>query len=1263
MKLDKMLTSPVKALVILFFVQTVFADDGTWLKRDGVGTGGTNWTEWSDAENWVDGVVASNTATTAEANAKLSAAVQQYIRLPEGTMSLKSIAGPSGHDNWAVLCGDGVLSIPSPAGNGSGIYLYTEWKWAHNNYYNGLCGVEVCGTCLSIPNNNMLFNGSNRFRYDLFANSTDAFRTNDIFKTSVRFKDNGSAVNRFYAPKGSDVDLVRTFAQTADSPFLAPLGEAEILPVGTTVTGAGVPDGTFLKRIFPDGTIELSAPVTETIAENDLTFAAFAPKVYQSFDMLGGFNGTGAKTLAIQKYREQDDIRVRFPSISYMSGNTDADKKKNATFTITADDGFFPGTMVLNAAYSSASYLNLKRAHLEIHAAMTGLALSIPEAGDAARLTVPAGKSASVKTLSDLAGSLTKDGAGMLTLPFDSDLAGEIVVGEGTLALSATNVYRIAAVTVKSGATFQMPTCGVRIGTLTVEPGAVIRCPTALYGTDFLQYETLAGDLSGVLLSLYQLDEEERTLDFQSVHLVINDNLDATRLTVSTAAATARLTVDAGVSASFKSLDALAGTIVKDGAGTLTLPVGSDLAGAVVLEEGTLSLTASEVCRLAALTIKSGAVFQMPDCGIRIGTLTVEPGARIVGSVPLQYETLVGDPAGLILSDGVDLVNPTATGDLQLSVVSGQAVCSGAGGDSVLTFEADAKLRVWGKGVLDLLVVGGGGGGGAYSGGGGGGGGVVYTQKVSVVEGFYAVVVGDGGVGGINVSGSQSGGNGGNSVGLGFTAYGGGGGAYATAGKSGASGGGAGAGYWYPASGTGKQSPGGSAIYGDQGFGGGASTNVYRNWNGTKGGGGGGAGGPGADATVDKAGDGGNGRDCDITGTGVCYGGGGGGGAGGYSGKEGKGGSGGGGRAGYTATYPAMVDAKDGTDGLGGGGGGGASAGDATGNGGKGGRGVVIIRYRASRPVDPYERGTGTSDAKVTYRKGFEIHTFRANGTFTLAQDTVVDLLLVGGGGSGGFGCGGGGGGGGVNVLTNVFLLAGTYQIGVGTGGALATGWASHSGTGSFVYQEGTSLTNLQVKGGGGGGSRGDSDGLGRSGGSGGGAGGAYSAWEQKLIKGGKGVAGQGHDGGTSLNLGKGQNWCTYGAGGGGAGEPGGNSDGSVSPKVLGIGGCGVWCDFSGRNVCYGGGGSGGSCDYQYGTNNYLVASSDGGGGRGAGIKSPWNTGAYPGEDGKDGLGGGGGGGGANADNNAGGTGGKGGDGCVIIRYPVKPVGSLLLVR
>ena len=71
----------------------------------------------------------------------------------------------------------------------------------------------------------------------------------------------------------------------------------------------------------------------------------------------------------------------------------------------------------------------------------------------------------------------------------------------------------------------------------------------------------------------------------------------------------------------------------------------------------------------------------------------------------------------------------------------------------------------------------------------------------------------------------------------------------------------------------------------------------------------------------------------------------------------------------------------------------------------------------------------------------YEIITYTSNNTFTIAQDTICDILIVAGGGGGGGDSGQGGGGGRVIELNKINIKAGSYNIVVGSGGSGSAGW------------------------------------------------------------------------------------------------------------------------------------------------------------------------------------------------------------------------------
>ena len=236
---------------------------------------------------------------------------------------------------------------------------------------------------------------------------------------------------------------------------------------------------------------------------------------------------------------------------------------------------------------------------------------------------------------------------------------------------------------------------------------------------------------------------------------------------------------------------------------------------------------------------------------------------------------------------------------------------------------------------------------------------------------------------------------------------------------------------------------------------------------------------------------------------------------------------------------------------------------------------------------------TSYSSGGVTY----QVQTFTASGTLTVANSGLVDVLLVGGGAGAGPGTGGGGGGV-VYQQNSMFVPAGSYTVTVGASGA-GTNSLSVSASNGTV----SSLFNLYANGGL------AANAYNSSGGnwSGGGNAGILNFDTRYL-------------GGSGVNS----------AGGGGAGFGGNGGNGSTNTG--GNGGVGVASTITGSSVGYGGGGGSGVNPGTPGT------ATDGGG---AGI-----SGTTTGNSGAANRGGGGG----SIGGASGAYGGSGGSGVVIVR-------------
>ena len=145
--------------------------------------------------------------------------------------------------------------------------------------------VNLCGDFVTTADANnaqgqiTLSAGVFRNRLDRYANSPDPVRVNPM---RIQHFYIGAGDWAIHSPRSLAEDVKGKWNQTENSPYLFPAaGTSHVLPVGTIVTGEGVPNETFLRRVFPDGSIELSKSIEagKSLAANELTFSAFSPKV------------------------------------------------------------------------------------------------------------------------------------------------------------------------------------------------------------------------------------------------------------------------------------------------------------------------------------------------------------------------------------------------------------------------------------------------------------------------------------------------------------------------------------------------------------------------------------------------------------------------------------------------------------------------------------------------------------------------------------------------------------------------------------------------------------------------------------------------------------------------------------------------------------------------------------------------------------------------------------------------------------------------
>ena len=204
---------------------------------------------------------------------------------------------------------------------------------------------------------------------------------------------------------------------------------------------------------------------------------------------------------------------------------------------------------------------------------------------------------------------------------------------------------------------------------------------------------------------------------------------------------------------------------------------------------------------------------------------------------------------------------------------------------------------------------------------------------------------------------------------------------------------------------------------------------------------------------------------------------------------------------------------------------------------------------------------TATGGDTITTADGYTIHTFTSSGTFTPNKNGSVEYLVVAGGGGSAretWESGGGGAGGFLTATGFACSASSALTVTIGAGGV-----GNQGGGTPYTGTDGSNsvFSTITAIGGGAGGKYYLS---GFDGGSGGGCGG-HTTTAGDI--GGSATAGQGHDGGTTVNTGA----RDGGSGGGGAGSAGLSSSGIHA----GDGGAGLQSSINGTSTYYCAGGAG----------------------------------------------------------------------------------------
>lgn len=378
----------------------------------------------------------------------------------------------------ASLLTDATLTLGS---NGGGTFPKLEranfyapvqiTKYSEIGWLTTFCGDVTAASTLR-------FVGTGAFRADRYANDTNPDRTNP-WPTGEYLL--AACDLEFYAPPRTEA-VTGDWRLTANSPFAMCVGTSPTLAVGTSVTGEGIADGTFLRRVFPDGSIELSQAAQKSADAETLTFAAFRPILRQTIGAWRAFGADGR--LQARQYGMDDGLEIVVQTV--------ADASLPRIIDVPATSGFCPGTVVIQNGADNTGLIKFGRAHVAFDVAGPGKMPGFPrssaqqlDAQSDTRLTVTNGLTAVLGSFSNVVGTVTKDGAGALTVSL-ADAAetklGTFDVLEGTLTLRmpAGIRYAVSRVAVAAGATLVLEGEGLSADAVELSAGAKVVGPGTL---------------------------------------------------------------------------------------------------------------------------------------------------------------------------------------------------------------------------------------------------------------------------------------------------------------------------------------------------------------------------------------------------------------------------------------------------------------------------------------------------------------------------------------------------------------------------------------------------------------------------------------------------------------------------------------------------------------------------------------------------------------------------------------------------------------
>lgn len=425
---------------------------------------------WSDPANWEDSSGQDGYPNGDEADVYITSATAVYVKLTENITVRKADHALAGLDKVIVISDDYTFTLAGVASTRClrGFSFYCPFLY-RTDVLPWVAYVRFCGNVNRAPGSAagsfpMAHSGQVVFSYDRFAEDASSIRTYAFLDTMTFY----STSFLFDAPRTTSTANSWKFTTTKESRFIVNAqGNGLPIPVGATVTGTGIPAGTFVKRVFGFNSgeyVELSQPATAS-ATSTLDFAPFSSKLTVDITSVNHNGAPFAGGLYASQWRDDDDVEI-------IVHNLGIPTNLNGTFVfgVDADAGYsIPAKITVWAPSGMAAKQNVQLVAAHLHfpepdaqhtkSGFADQAVTQKDSSSFSLFTVTNGVEASIFSLSNAVGRIIKDGAGTLTIS-STDLGTTVIksalaIEAGVLELPAQD-YALKDILIDAGAVLKI---------------------------------------------------------------------------------------------------------------------------------------------------------------------------------------------------------------------------------------------------------------------------------------------------------------------------------------------------------------------------------------------------------------------------------------------------------------------------------------------------------------------------------------------------------------------------------------------------------------------------------------------------------------------------------------------------------------------------------------------------------------------------------------------------------------------------------------